>query len=343
MHRNSALSSNLIVIIVPLAMVITLVLLVNTALFSQHPSVLSVGITIDLVLSVPLVYFLLVRNRNIPNLTTIPVFVVGIVVASLVLPPSNQELLGMVKTWILPLVEIGVVLFIVSKGRAVVKRLKTEVGKNPDIFSTLREVAGEILPERLAYAMATEMGVFYYGFLSWKRIELGQNEFTYHRKSGTIALLSILLVMILVEMTAIHFLLRQWSYLAAWILTGLSVYTGVQVYGMARSLTRRPYVIQKHSLLLRYGIMGEAMVELSNIASFEFSGKPTDASENALSLSPLAALEKHNVILHLKDQGTVRGLYGSKRKYSTLAFFVDDKTRFGASLSKQILAGQGEG
>ncbi len=51
MNRNSALNSNLIVIIVPLAMVITLVLLADSALFSQHPSVLSVGITIDLVLS----------------------------------------------------------------------------------------------------------------------------------------------------------------------------------------------------------------------------------------------------------------------------------------------------
>jgi len=343
MNRNPALSSNLIVIIAPLAMVITIVLLVNSGLFSQHSSLLSVGVTIDLVLSVPLVYFLLIRRRNIPNLTTVPVFVVGIVVVSLVLPPSNQELLGTVKTWILPLVEIGVVVFIVWKGRAVVKRLKTEVGKNPNIFSTLKEVAGEILPERLAYAMVTEMGVFYYGFLSWKRIELGPNEFTYHRKSGTIALLGILLVMILVEMTAVHFLLRQWSYVAAWMLTGLSVYTGVQVYGMARSLTRRPYVIEKHSLLLRYGIMGEATIELSNIASFEFSSKAIDVTENALSLSPLAALEKHNVILHLEDPGTVRGLYGSKQKYSTLAFFVDDKTRFGASLSEQILTDQGDG
>ena len=343
MHRSSALSSNLIVIIAPLAMIITLVLLVNSGLFSQHPSLLSVGVTIDLVLSVPLVYFLLIRHRNIPNLTTVPVFVVGIVVASLVLPPSNQELLGMVKTWILPLVEIGVVLFIVSKGRAVVKRLKTEAGKYPDVFSTLREVAGEILPERLAYAMATEMGVFYYGFLSWKSIELGPNEFTYHRKSGTIAMLAILLVMILVEMTAIHFLLSQWSYVAAWILTGLSVYTGVQVYGMARSLTRRPYVIEKHYLLLRYGIMGEAIIELSNIASFEVSSKAIDANEDALSLSPLAALEKHNVILHLKDEGTVRGLYGSKRQYSTIAFFVDDKMRFEGALSNQILAAQGDG
>ncbi len=298
---------------------------------------------VNSVLSVPLVYFLLVRHRNIPNLTTVPVFVVGIIVASLLLPPSNQELLGMVKSWILPLVEIGVVLFIVSKGRAVVKRLKIEAGNNPDVFSALREVAGEILPERLAYAMATELGVFYYGFLSWKKVDLGQNEFTYHRKSGTIAILGIFLVLILVEMTAIHFLLRQWSYVAAWVLTGLSVYTGLQVYGMAQSLTRRPYVIQKHSLLLRYGMMGEATIELSNIASVEFSSRAIDATENALSLSPLAALEKHNVILHLKNQGTVRGLYGSKRNCSTLAFFVDDKTRFEASLSNQILAGQGDG
>ena len=109
-----------------------------------------------------------------------------------------------------------------------------------------------------------------------------------------------------------------------------------------KSLSRRPYVIQKHSLLLRYGIMGEATIELSNIASFEFSSKAIDTLENAVSLSPLAALEKHNVVLHLKNQGTVRGLYGSKRKYSTLAFFVDDKARFKGALSKQILAGQGD-
>ena len=93
----------------------------------------------------------------------------------------------------------------------------------------------------LVLPFATEVTVFYYGFINWKTRETNVNEFTYHKKSGTPDLSYAFIGIIdLVETIAIHFLLTRWSFIAAWILTALSISTGIQVFGFAKSVTQRP-------------------------------------------------------------------------------------------------------
>ena len=72
----------------PVLMMATLVLAAILIDASEHSWLVSNAILIDLIISVPLVDWLIIRKTRIPPVTTVPVFVIGLVVAGLILPVS---------------------------------------------------------------------------------------------------------------------------------------------------------------------------------------------------------------------------------------------------------------
>jgi hypothetical protein len=283
------------------------------------------GITFDLVFVIPTIYFLLIRKSKIPQITTAPIFIAGIVIASFILPNDYQFYLSGVKTWVLPIVETSVFFIIVYKVRQLNKAFKKDITRTLDLYSSLKSAAAEVLPKKISTAFATEIAVIYYGFFSWKKRKLNTHEFSYHKNSGTIGLLIVVIFMILLEMSVVHHLLHKWSIIAAWILSILSFYTSIQIFGFLKSLSKRPISIEDGALKLRYGLFSESTILISNIENVEISSKSNDTAKN---LSPLGELEGHNIIISLKNEETLIGLYGLKSSYKTIAFHIDEKEQF---------------
>ncbi len=309
---------------VPALMTATIISIAVLVDYSTHQQVISQAITLDLVLTIPLVYWLIIRKTTIPNVTVVPVFIAGLLIAGTVLAPADQALLVQIRTWVLPVVEISVITFIVYRVIVFRRRYRSGQDQDRDVFSLLRRTASEFVPARLAYMLATELAVFYYLLLTWKKPVLSSGDFTSHKKSGTVPILAALVLMIVVEAAALHFLLAMWSPLAAWIFTGLSAYAALQVGGMARSLSRRFISVNQSEITLRSGILSEASVPLHLIKSFGPSTLPVDSISGGVNLSPLAGIEKANFVIHLTDCLEMSGLYGKKHTYSSIAFYVDD-------------------
>jgi len=102
------LSSKLLLLIFswPLFIILSsLILLKNSSSFPASDQLI-IGITLDLVLTMPLVHFLIIRKTKIPNISIVSLFVLGLVVASLMIPKEHQGFLTNVKTYALPMVEI---------------------------------------------------------------------------------------------------------------------------------------------------------------------------------------------------------------------------------------------
>lgn len=327
MNRTIHKNRNLINFGIPLALLGTLILLMNSSFLNGNDT-LNFAITADLLLIVPLVYFLLIRKSEIPNTTVIPVMIIGLLVGSYFLPQQSQTYLSIFKTWALPVIEISALIFVIIKVQGAIRKYKALKGSTPDFFNALVNTCQEILPKRLVLPFATEVAVFYYGFINWKTKEIRENEFTYHKKSGTPALFYAVILIIAVETVAIHFLLTQWSSVAAWILTALSIYTAIQVFGFAKSLSKRPISINKESLTLRYGILNEVEIPLSDIDKVELSRKPLEKNELTRTLSPLEETESHNVIIRLKEENELIGLYGMKKKFNLLGLHIDEPNEF---------------
>lgn len=335
MNRTLHINRNLINFGIPLALLGTLILLMKSSFLNGNDT-LNFAITVDLLLIVPLVYFLLIRKSEIPKTTVIPVMIIGLLVGSYFLPQQSQTYLSIFKTWALPVIEISALIFVIIKVQGAIRKYKTLKGSTPDFFNALVNTCQEILPKRLVLPFATEVAVFYYGFINWKTREICENEFTYHKKSGTPALFYSVILVIAVETVAIHFLLTQWSSVAAWILTALSIYTAIQVFGFAKSLSKRPISINKDSLTLRYGILNEVEIPLSDIEKVELSRKSLEKKGLTRTLSPLDETESHNVIIRLTEENELIGLYGMKKKFIVLGLHIDEPKEFSERIENAL-------
>ena len=336
MKRTLRLTEYLFVFGLPILLTGSLVLLSGSPLFTRQPEALSLGITLDLLLTVPLLYFLLIRKTSIPNTTVIPVLLLGVLVGSAILPADSQHYLDVFKTWGLPVVEAGVLFYVLFRLRQGIRRLRIRSGSTPDFFTALKGTCEEFLPKGLVIPVVTEIAVFYYGFVSWRPRKLQENEFSYHKDSGTIPLLAAIIFIVAIETVVFHTLLLKWSATAAWILTAVSIYSGIQLFGFLKSMLKRPISIEGDRLLLRYGIMAETDIEIRNIASVEISSSDLEFTDQTRKLSFLGSLESHNLIIRLKEENQLTGLYGRTRKFRNLALYMDDKTRFAALVEARL-------
>lgn len=288
---------------------------------------LNFAITADLLLTVPLVYLFLIRKTAIPKTTAVPVMVIGLLIGLYFLPKESQTYLVLFKTWGLPIIELSVLTFVVLKVRSAISKYKHLKGASPDFFSALKSTCHEVLPKSAVMPVVTEISVIYYGFLNWRTRILQKNEFTYHRESGTPALMGAFIFIIIIETFVFHLLLAKWSVIAAWILSALSIYSVLQIFGFARSLTKRPILIVENSLILRYGILNEVKIPLSDIESLELTSQSVENLGFA-KLSPLGEMESHNVVISLSKENTMVGLYGIKKRFKVVGLHVDEPKKF---------------
>lgn len=327
----------LIVFGTPLLLILSVILISRGLLFETNNNSLSIGITLDLLFTIPFFYFLLIRKKNIPKTTIIPFFVLGIWVASYSIPKEHQFLLNWIKTWVFPLVEIGVVIFVFHKVRQTLKQYKTNTKDKQDFFTALKQTCFDILPKRIATFLAMELAVFYYGFIVWKKRVLKENEFSYHKNSGTISLLVAFIFIIGVETYVIHILLLKWSAIAAWAASVLSMYSSIQIFGFLKSILKRPICIEEEQIQLRYGILSETTININEIESIEITSKDIELNTETRKLSPLGELESHNMLITLKNKNTLFGLYGTQKTYKKIAFYIDQKEKFKTTLDNIML------
>lgn len=323
-------------IFIPIAMFAGIVMLTYSVWFNLHPEALAMGITLDLTLTIPIVWFVAIRKTNIPNITVIPAFIIGLLVSGIILPENYLFTHNQIKLWILPVVELGALTFIFFKIRAINKRFNINRTHHFDFYNTLQTAVKDIIPSPADVFLATEIAVFYFAFIKWKTPVYTKNDFTYHKNNGSVALFYIVILLVVVETFVFHLLLMQWSSLAAYILSGLSIYTGIQVLAFVRSLNKRPISIEDQQLNLRYGILSEVSISYSNIKSLSIQSQDLPNDKSIQKLSPLGSLDGHNMILTLDTPVTIKGIYNLNKKAQSIAFFVDDPALFKAHIDQKI-------
>lgn len=331
MNQISQINKGVISLSVLTLLLGSLVILMKSSVVANYP-MMDLAITLDLVLVVPVVYLLMIRKTRIPNTTVVPILVLGLTLGFIFLPSKNQFYLSLFKTWILPLIEFSILTFIIIKIRRARKTYTSLTKTIPDFFTALKLACSEILPQPVVIPFSTEVAVIYYSFIDWKHRQLGPNEFSYHKKNGSTSLILGFIVLVAAETIGLHMFLSKWSVPLAWVLTGLSMYTGLQLFGIARSLAKRPITLEKGHLSLRYGILNESIIPYSAIDSITLSQKIDKNHELVRSMSPFSDIEGFNVVINLKNENVIIGLYGIRKKAKTITLHVDDPEKFKVKL-----------
>lgn len=318
----------------PASVILVSVALAMSPLLDKQPE-LAIGITYDLTLTAPILYFLLVRKSKISNLTVVPIFVLGIILATLLLPAQQQTQLDYIKTYVFPVVELTVLTLVGTKIYRGVRSFRTHADTSSDFYSVIKKSTTDVLGEtRVASLFSTEIAALYYAFFSWKRREPADNEFTGYKESGSVALFCALLGVVLIETFVLHILLVTWSPAVAWVVTILSLYSAVQIIGHVKAMSQRYGKIEGQKLVLKYGLFGDVLVDLRDIERVEKSGEAFEGDERKVErLSLLQQLEMHNVVLYFKKPQLIESAYGIKKTCDILLLHVDAADVFVRRLS----------
>ena len=330
-------NSYLFVFGIPLTMIFSLILLSKSSVFQQYPSKFSLAIILDLLLVVPFVYFLLIRKKAIPKFTIITSFIIGMVVSSFILPLEEQEVLSLIKSVAIPVIELIILFFVITKTRKIIKNYKLENNINIDFYDAMSLAVKQVVPAKVASVLTTEIAVIYYCFISWKKRVLQENEFSYHDKSTSISVILGFILVILIETFTVHHLLSKWNIVVAWAFTYLSVYTCLQMIALLKSLSKRPIFIdeQNQQIILRYGIFSEAIIPFSQIKNIRVFEKDISEDTTVTVFSPLGKLEGVNMLIETHQELEFKSFYGFKKKYTSLVFFVDEKYQFVTKMNER--------
>ncbi len=321
---------------IPLLLISFLAILPATEIFKTTPKELSIGILLDLLITIPIVYFLIIRKTKIPNFTVLYAYILGILLASLFIPSEHQGLLATIKSISIPVIEIGIITIIIAKIISLNRAFKGTKGK--DFYDRVLLACEEIFPNRIGKVLATEIAVIYYLFSTKTQRHEADINFTYYKKSGIQTTIMVLLFMVLLETIVVHYVLAKWNANIAWILTFLSLYTMFQISAVLKSMARRPITIDYESnhLLLRYGFGCQTSIPFDALESIEPNRRLTTNDKSHQCLSLFDMLDTNNTKIILNTENTLLKLYGIKKKYRSISLFVDERDIFIENV-KQII------
>ncbi|MEJ7627574.1 MAG: hypothetical protein WKF35_11970 [Ferruginibacter sp.] len=301
-----------------------------TTKFKTNNELLSTAILIDILIVAPLIYFLAIRKSNISKLTVSRIFIAGLLVAGFILNTHSNIALQIIKTWISPIIEAIVIFFIGHKFYTASKKAKETNNYNKlDFLMHCRTVLFQFTGnEKFGNIVSSEISVFYYAFIGGKDKTIDyETKFTCYKENGIVIILWTILSIFLIETTSVHFLLSLWNKTIAWVITGLSFYTCIQLYAHIQAMKARPIIINKNSLEIHNGLAGDALIQFDNIEKFELSKKmPQD--RNPVKIALLKGLENHNIIVYLKTPIQVTKIFGIKKNTDTVLFYVDKSKEF---------------
>lgn len=315
------------------ALVYAVAFFLARTLAGDDAGALATGITLDLTLVVPLLYYLfVVRGAGARPLTVVPVFLLSLGVAHLIVPSAHRGALDVISQLAIPL-EIALLGYVIVTTTRAIRRARSFGEREPDLLARCRQLGTAVLPSRLlGDVLAHELAAIAYGLFSWRTAEpTGPDAFSYHRQTGYGSFLVGVLVIATLEMGIVHVLLMRWQPAVAWTLLAISLYTVLWVIGDYRAMRLRPVVVGTDAIEVRLGLRWDARVPLRAIARVR---RPlTDGSEPRPDLRAVALWDP-NLVLELTEPVTAHGLFGMRRQVSTIALALDEREQFEALLAE---------
>lgn len=312
------------------AVVAVALVLVRTQLFALHADVASWGLTFDLTITIPLLYYVFViRSGKAKPITIAPLFVVCTSIAALILPRGQQAFLHQLKFVAAPLDIVTIVL--IARRIAAMRR----AGTAPDnVYDRISRASHAIFGNRVADFVTAEVTLIYYSLFAWRaqpRVSADATAITFHKRSEWGTIVACILVLIAFESVGAHLLVQHWSAKAAWIVTCLDVYGALWLIGDFHALRLRPTLARADAIEFRLGMRWNVTIDRSNIASID--AVQSEADWKSKTTLKLAMLEEPRTLIRLKEPVLATGLAGLTKRIDSIAVLPDDPAEFERALT----------
>ena len=306
-----------------LLLLIGMIALTHSPLFSARPDLLGRAILFDLTVWPTLLFYgFIARPAKLSVLRLTVAVAVFVRIALLVLPENARPF---TIDW--PVLFAGVegimLVFVVVRIRVIVltyRKLRAFQDAETALSGSLQTVLGSTTTT----IMLSEWQTIRWGLLGWWRVEpLSPNHqpLTTHHNSGQVAMGVALLVVGLIEVVAVHLLIARWNPTAAFWVSAFSGYGMLFLVADLVASCQRPSLLTPTDLHIRVGIRWQAAIPKSLILSVvpihEKPAKAPDLLNGVLIIAP-------NTLITLREPVTINGPYGIRRPVSRITLFLDD-------------------
>ncbi|GGP08641.1 hypothetical protein [Oceanobacillus neutriphilus] len=322
---------------IPLLLIILSMVMISSYIIlrlSNINSMVVILLTLTLIILCPLsIYFFLILPGSMPKILLYLSFIICLGLSYFIIPSSQKYFFNQILVWLLPIVQISVIIFVVYSIAKGIIRYK-EINSNGSY--TFLEAMRKLLEPKLGKgffleAVITEISILYYAVLVWfKKINISGNEFfTYHKTSMIKTIVIVFSIIIVLEGALFHFVIQWWSTIAAWIFTVLNIYALFYLVGLYSSARFLPHVIGQNSLIIRLGYQSSIELNIENIESIKYAKQqggigdkiPKDTYYSLLSMDP----PQYEIIL--KEPVMMQGSYGRKKQVKTVVFRSDEPNK----------------
>ena len=175
--------------IIVMAVVLVEMGMVNSYYFRQHPDLLSLAITVDVTILIPLLFYVIaVRKNCFPPTAVIIVLIFCSLLSRHLLPEDNQEYLKYIMM-VVPVAELLALLWFLSKIKKVVGVYREERTQEMYPTDAFNKSVEAVLGNQLVSAIVTtELALLYYAFCGWfSRFSLSSEDaqvFSVYKKNG---------------------------------------------------------------------------------------------------------------------------------------------------------------
>src|SRR5699024_6357347 len=288
-------------------------------------------LTLSLIILPPLsIYWLMIRPRSLPKLFGYLSFVLWLGVAYLIIPASQKEFFNQILVWLIPILEISIIIVVVyGIVKSVIRYRTNNKNKHYHFLEGIRKTLEPKLGRGfILEAVITELSVIYYSILIWFRkpsVDSKHDSYTYHKKSQIKMIVILFSILIVVEGAFLHFLIQRWSDIFTWIFTVLNIYALMYMIGLYNSVKFLPHYFKGDKLIIRLGFQSSVEIDVDNIENIskakesEFGVKIPKSTYYSL-----IKVDSPDFELSLKKPEIMKSSYGQKQYVDTVIFRADE-------------------
>jgi len=301
--------------------------IVRSSAFLARPDLLSAAIAIDLIVVVPLAYWLCIVRAGGARLRSVLVVVVlSVIGARYVLPPAHRSIAGAAR-YLTFVLELAITSYAIWRVRSAMRAPATGAA-GADVVDLLQHaLAGPFGRAAWMPAVTTELATFYYAVGgNGDRAPDDATAFPLETSNARTMLLGVGLALA-IETPIAHLLVARWSVVAATVLTLLSVYSLIWLIGDYRATLRRPVLLFPTRLAIRVGLRYRVDVPLEDVAGVAVASW-RDAGQGNPEFLNTAGPATPNVVIEFSALTRVTGIFGITRVARRIGLRLRDPAGF---------------
>lgn len=312
--------------------------IIQSALYETDRQLLTIAISIDYVLVVPALYFIFTRQQKQRRLIQlIPLIFIGYLALHVFIPDEGQSVVQFISYIVFPL-ELMAIGYLIFRGRSLYAQMKSNGASAHHPVEQIRCWLEAMLHSKRIEYVVYEFSVLYYVLCSWRKkpfIPSQSTSFSYHKDSSYLITVLMVSKILVLEGILFHFLIAQWSHLAAWLLTISNLYIIMQLVADYRAMCKNPILMMTQGIQLRYGLQMSATIDYGQVESISvMKFSPLTKDELKTALVPL--IVESNVLITLKEKISVTQMFGLKKSVSHIYVFVDKPHEFSCEWERRV-------